>query len=142
MYNCTIKSEVSGLEYVVDTSVIIAVLVNEEHKARLVGLTRGVNLNAPASLHWEVGNAFSAMFKRGRLKINQALDAVKSYERIPIRLHDVSIPSSLEIAGELSLYAYDAYFIECARRLNSPLITLDQTLKEGARRAGVDVIEV
>ena len=142
MYNCTTNNEVAGLEYVVDTSIVIAVVVNEEHKSRLVGLTRGASLNAPASLHWEVGNAFSAMFKRGRLRINQALEAVKSYERIPIRLHDVSLPTSLQIAGELSLYAYDAYFIECARRLSSPLITLDQTLKEAARQSGVDVIEV
>jgi predicted nucleic acid-binding protein len=142
LYNCTTEKEVAGLDYVVDTSIIVAVLVNEEQKARLVEMTRGVNLNAPASLHWEVGNAFSAMLKRGRLEINQALDAVRSYERIPIRLHDVSLASSLQIAGDLSLYAYDAYFIECSKKLNTPLITLDRTLREAARQAGVDVIEV
>ena len=142
MYNCTTKSEVTGLEYVVDTSVIIAVLVNEEQRAKLTGLTRGVNLNAPASLHWEVGNAFSAMFKRGRLGIDKALEAAGSYERIPIRLHDVNLASSMKLAHDLALYAYDAYFIECARKLNSPLLTLDATLLQAARQAGVAVIEV
>jgi predicted nucleic acid-binding protein len=142
LYNCTTNKEVAGLEYVVDTSIIIAVLVNEEHKAMLVGLTKGANLNAPASLHWEVGNAFSAMFKRGRLDSDKAIEAVGIYERIPIRLHDVSLSASLEIAGNMGLYAYDAYFIECARKLNSPLVTLDATLQKAARQAGVDVVEV
>lgn len=142
MYNCTNIKEAAGLEYVVDTSIIIAVLVNEEHKSRLVGLTRGINLNAPVSLHWEVGNAFSAMFKRGRLEIEKALEAVGSYERIPIRLHDVNLASSMKLAHDLALHAYDAYFIECARKLNSPLLTLDTTLSKAASRAGVAVIEV
>jgi predicted nucleic acid-binding protein len=142
LYNCTTNSEVAGLDYVVDTSVIIAVLVNEEHKSRLIGLTRGASLNAPASLHWEVGNAFSAMFKRRRLGIEQALEAIRSYEQIPIRLHDVSLSASMEIAKDLALYAYDAYFIECARKLNSPLVTLDTALREAASQAGVNVIEV
>lgn len=128
--------------YVIDTSIVIAVLVNEEHKSRLVGLTRGAELNAPASLHWEVGNAFSAMFKRGRLDTEDAIEAVASYEKIPIRLHDVSLAASLDLASNLGLYAYDAYFIECARKLNSPLLTLDAALLNAARRVGVDVIEV
>ena len=142
MYNCTIKSEVVGLDYVVDTSIVIAVLVNEEHKSKLVKLTKGANLNAPACLHWEVGNAFSAMFKRGRLEIDKALKAVGSYEQIPIRFHDVNLASSMKLAHDLDLYAYDAYFIECARKLDSPLLTLDATLSKAARQTGVPVMEV
>ncbi len=130
------------MEFVVDTSIVIAVLVNEEHKSRLVEITRGAKLSAPSFLHWEVGNAFSAMFKRGRIHLDQAIAAVTSYGKIPIRFHDVSLASSLEIARKMTLYAYDAYFIECASRLNSPLITLDGTLKEAARQVGVTVIEV
>lgn len=130
------------MEYVVDTSIVIAVLVNEEHKKRLVEITRGARLSAPSSLHWEVGNAFSAMFKRGRITLDQAVRAVSEYERIPIRFHDVNLATSLELAQNLALYAYDAYFLECAGRLHSPLITLDGTLKEAARKAGVDLIEV
>ena len=142
MYNCTTNNEVAGLEFVVDTSIIIAVLVNEEHRSRLVGVTRGANLHAPSSLHWEVGNAFSSMFKRGRLDMGRALEAVGWYSEIPIRFHDVSLSSSLGIAERYGLYAYDAYFIECATSLNAPLLTLDAALEKAARQAGVDVIEV
>ncbi len=34
-------------------------------------------------------------------------------------------------------YAYDAYFLECARKLRSPLLTLDQQMKVIARKIGI-----
>ena len=49
---------------VVDASVLIAVASNEPIKADLVQLTQNVDLIAPSSVHWEIGNAFSAMLKR------------------------------------------------------------------------------
>ena len=61
------------MNIVVDTSVIIAVITNEPYKASLVELARGADLLAPPSLHWEVGNAFSAMLKQQRIRVDQAL---------------------------------------------------------------------
>lgn len=52
------------MDIVIDTSVIIAVIANEPEKGDLVELTKGANLIAPLSVHWEIGNAFSAMLKR------------------------------------------------------------------------------
>jgi predicted nucleic acid-binding protein len=49
------------MEFVVDTSVIIAVIVNEPSKPALIRATQGVDLLAPSSVHWEIANAFSAM---------------------------------------------------------------------------------
>ena len=57
------------MKYVVDASVIIAVIANEPEKERLVEITQGADLLAPASVHWEIGNAFSAMIKRGRVSL-------------------------------------------------------------------------
>lgn len=130
------------MDYVVDTSAIIAVVLNEAHKELLVDLTKGANLHAPASLHWEVGNALSAMFKRDRLKLEQALEAIHHYRSIPIRFHEVGLNSSLELAKQYDLYAYDAYFIACSISVSGPLLTLDKTLMAAAQRAGVEVIEV
>jgi predicted nucleic acid-binding protein len=42
----------------------------------------------------------------------------------------------------MSIYAYDAYVIDCALSLNCPLITLDQGLIYAATTAGVTLIEV
>lgn len=130
------------MDIVVDTSVIIAVMVNESRKEQLVEMTRGASLHAPSSLHWEIGNAFSAMFKRNRIDLSQALNALTSYKTIPIRFHDVDLKSSLELSDTFGLYAYDAYFLTCAMKVNGPLLTLDTSLADVAHRAGITVLEV
>jgi len=130
------------MEIVVDTSVIIAVIVNESRKEQLVEMTRGASLHAPSSLHWEIGNAFSAMFKRNRIDLSQALKALTSYKTIPIRFHDVDLKGSLELSDTHGLYAYDAYFLTCAMKVNSPLLTLNASLADAADRAGIAVLEV
>ena len=127
---------------VVDTSVIIAVIANEPTKSTLIRLTKGADLIAPRSVHWEIGDAFSAMFKRGRITVAQALQAVKVYRTIPIRLVDVELEQSLRIADTLGIYAYDAYLIRCALKYKSPLLSLDQRLANSAKRMKARVIEV
>ena len=127
---------------VVDTSVIIAVIANEPTKPTLIRLTKGADLIAPHSVHWEIGNAFSAMFKRGRITVAQALQAVKAYRTIPIRLVDVELEQSLRIADTLGIYAYDAYLIRCALKYKSPLLSLDRNLANSAKRMKARVIEV
>jgi len=130
------------MDIVVDTSVIIAVIANEPERAALVELTTGADLIAPHSVHWEIGNAFSAMLRRGRIKVEQAIQAVKLYQRIPIRFVDVELEESLKIADTLGIYAYDAYLIRCALKYKSPLISLDRKLVSVAKKMKARVIEV
>ena len=130
------------MNIVIDTSVIIAVIANEPEKDSLVRLTRGADLLAPHSVHWEIGNVFSAMFKRNRVTLEQALKAIQAYNKIPIRFVDVELEQSLEIAETSNIYAYDAYLIRCALRFRSPLISLDKNLVNSAKRMKVKVIEV
>ena len=130
------------MNIVVDTSVVIAVITNEPHKQQLISLTQGADLLSPPSLPWEIGNAFSAMFKRGRITLAQAQQALIAYRRIPIRLSDVELKRALELSEELDMYAYDAYMIGCAQKHNCPFISLDGGLLEAARRADVKTLEV
>lgn len=65
------------MSLVVDTSVIISVITNDKHKLKLIKITRGEELIAPESLHWEIGNAFSDMFKRKRMEIKPAKKSSK-----------------------------------------------------------------
>ena len=55
------------MKIVIDTSVIIAVITNEPHRESLLQATLGAELLAPPSVHWEIGNAFSAMLKRNKI---------------------------------------------------------------------------
>lgn len=130
------------MNIVVDTSAIIAVIANEAEKEVLIELTEGADLIAPRSVHWEIGNAFSAMLRRERIKVEQALHAVKLYQRIPIRLVDVELAETLEIADAVGIYAYDAYLIRCALKYRAPLVSLDRNLVQAAKETGAKVIEV
>ncbi len=127
---------------VVDTSVLMAVLTCEPERSKLVSLTVGVDLIAPISVHWEIGNALSALLKRKRITLQQAFSALSAYEKIPLRHVEVSIMEAVRIAAELNIYAYDAYLIECAFSQRISLLSLDMGLLTAARKWGVSVVEV
>ena len=130
------------MNIVVDTSVIIAVISNESQKDRLIELTKGADLVAPPSIHWEIGNAFSAMLKRGRLTLHQTLKAIEVYHKIPVRYAEIELEDTLRIAAEYNIYSYDAYLLRCALKYNAPLISLDRNLVRIAKEMNVVVIEV
>lgn len=130
------------MSLITDTSVIIAILTNEAHKSELIKLTRGKDLIAPESLHYEIGNAFSAMIKRKRINLKLAERALEQYKKIPLRLVSIDLSEAVSIAGKYGIYAYDAYFVECAIRYKSELISLDRTLIEIASKEGIKTIKV
>jgi predicted nucleic acid-binding protein len=126
----------------IDTSALIAVIGNEASKQSIVDLTANCSLYAPASVHWEIGNAFSSMFKSQRLDIKPAQKALTVYSGIPIKFIDVPIEATLEISKAQNIYAYDAYIIQCAQQTSTSLLTLDNGLKSVAQQVGVHVLEV
>jgi predicted nucleic acid-binding protein len=105
-------------------------------------MTKDAELVAPASLPWEIGNAFSAMFKQRRITKDQALAAVFEFQRIPIRLRDISLENAIELSSQLGIYAYDAYMIQCARDTGAPLLTLDNGLIVAAGKVSVTTLKV
>ena len=106
---------------VIDASAVIAVVTNEVHKPALIRLTEGVELLSPASLPVEVGNAFSAMFKRSRISLSDARAAVETYQRIAIRLTPIDLGQALDLSHQLNIYAYDAYLVACGLQHRSPV---------------------
>lgn len=130
------------MKLVVDTSIIIAVLANEPMKKKLIKLTKGIELIAPMSVHWEIGNAFSAMLKRKRIDISKVIKAIQLYDTISITFIDIELEESLLIADKLNIYAYDAYLIACALKNHCQLITLDNGLISAAKNFGVKTLEI
>jgi len=126
----------------IDTSALIAVIGNEASKQKIIKATSGCSLYAPSSVHWEIGNAFSAMFKRSVSTIEQARLALAVYREIPIKFIDVSLEHTVEISQALHIYAYDAYLIQCAQQTSTPLLTLDKGLKVAAEKMGIHILEV
>lgn len=130
------------MDVTVDASVLIAVIGNEPSRERAIALAAGHSLLAPQSVHWEIGNALSAMLKRQRVSLAQALACIDAYRQIPIRLVDLDLRSALVLAEPLRVYAYDAYLLACARQFHTPLMTLDEPLKAAAATLGISVLEV
>lgn len=130
------------MRIVVDTSAIIAVIADEAEREKLIVLTKGSTIVAPPSVKWEIGNAFSAMMKRARINLDQAVEAIDIYQEISIEIIDVNLKDAIQLAGKYNIYAYDAYILQCAIENNIPLISLDKSLIDIAKREGIQIIEV
>jgi predicted nucleic acid-binding protein len=130
------------MEIVIDTSALIAVIVGEPERSRIIEVTTGKTLVGPGSIPWEIGNAFSAMFKQDRLTIDEAQKGLEIFRSIPLRYVEPDFFNALRLSRTMNVYAYDAYFLDCAIRYKSPLLTLDRKLKVAAQNANIDALEV
>jgi predicted nucleic acid-binding protein len=140
MYRSLLRG--TALDITVDTSILLAVVLNEPTKPALLRVTEGADLRSAGSLPWEVANALTALFKRGRLGLAQAQAALESFEAVPIHLADVDLAEAVKLGHDQRIYAYDACIIECARRYATPLLSLDRAQCEVARKLGIEVLEV
>lgn len=130
------------MEIVIDTSALLAVVAMKPERVELIRLTRGATLVAPASVHWEIGNALSAMFKRKMIELDDAMKVLEGYASIPLRLLDPPLRQAVQLCRDLNVYAYDAYIIACAINQRAPILSLDKVLVERARTLKLDVVEV
>ena len=129
------------MEITVDTSAIMAVILNEPSKPKLLEQTRGAELVSAPTLPWEVGNSLTALFKRARIDLDQAKGALQSFREIPVRLAEIDLETSVEMARKQGIYAYDAYMLECARQYRTPLLSLDGPQRQVAINLGIEVLE-
>jgi len=69
------------------------------------------------------------------------LSARKFASEIPVKLISIDIHQALKLAIEFNIYAYDAYFLQCAKSMSYPVITLDKKMKQVARQLNIEVLE-
>ena len=129
------------MDLVADASAFLAVSLNEPERERVIGFTKGATLVSPVVLPYEIGNALVAAAKKGRLDHPAALHALRIAQGIPVHLVPVDVAEALQVAFRLGLYAYDAYYLQCARETGFPLLTLDARMGRAARILGLSVVE-
>ena len=117
------------MKIIADTNIFLAVVLEEPEKGRIIELTAGHDLAAPELLPYEIGNALTALVKKKVLHATEVPLVWKTVQSIPVQLCGIDIASALRVATNAGIYAYDAYFLECALRLRCPLITLDHRMK-------------
>ena len=98
-------------------------------------------LSAPEILPYEIGNALSAMIKRRQISGVEALAAEQAANLIPVKLVSIDIQEALDLAIEHNIYAYDAYFLICAKSLAQPIMSLDKKMRQVARDIGIKIVE-
>ena len=124
-----------------DTNIFLAVALNEPEKDTIIELTSNVTAVAPEILPYEIGNALSAMIKRKQVTNDEAILALEITNHIPVRLVSVDIQKALKLALEFNIYAYDAYFLQCAKSFSYPLFTLDKRMKQVAQNLNIELLE-
>ena len=129
------------MELIADTNIFLAVVFNEPKKSWIIERTTGATVVAPDLLPYEIGNALSAMVKRRQVTATQALAAEKRIEKISVRLVGVDLQASLQLALEQNIYAYDAYFLQCAKAYSAPLLSLDRRLNQVADALNIRLVE-
>ncbi len=130
------------MDLVIDTSVLIAVIVGEPERDAIVSVTSDQTLIGPGSIPWEIGNAFTAMVKQRRISVADARKGLEIFDSIPLRYVHTDMTNALSIAAGAGLYAYDAYFLDCAVRYRAPLLTLDRPLRRAAERLDLMLVNL
>jgi predicted nucleic acid-binding protein len=53
----------------------------------------------------------------------------------------IDIFQALKLAIDFNIYAYDAYFLQCAINQSCPLLTLDKGMKKVAKELNIKILE-
>ena len=101
-------------------------------------------VHVPALWLWEITNTLVLSEKRGRIAATQVSDFLRIVEHLPIRVAPITTGSVFnEIPPQMrshSLTAYDAAYLDLAKRTGLPLASLDKALVEAARREGIKLV--
>jgi len=130
------------VKIVADTSIVIALLTSEKERQHILQTIKDYELVCANSIEAEIGNAVSAMFRRNRISLQQGVEIITGFQSSEFHTLPLNLRRAIEISHHFKIYAYDAYVLECAERLNAPLITLDHGMKQVAKKLNITLIEV
>lgn len=120
---------------VIDTSLVMAYLLNEPQAGSILRLIMAGGLHAPDVLHIETANALVNAMRRGRLTALQIPPRCALVRRLPIELHahDRLIERAVDISTTWHRRPYDGVFIALAEMLDTEVLTLDRKLVQGLK---------
>lgn len=122
------------IKYVVDSSVIIAYLMEDEQNtpqhAELINLHnhKQITFHAPSILPFEIGNALKSATLSKRISIVKAKSLYLAYFGLEITLLPISHRQTFTLSCTHNMSYYDASYLSLARKLHYPLLTLDKKL--------------
>jgi predicted nucleic acid-binding protein len=135
--------------FVLDASVALRWFLNAPVPAYAVRvrqmLIAGARAVVPSLWHLEMANGLIVAERRGVLTSADADRSLIDVEALLAQAIEsagdaFSIRQSHAAARAFQLSAYDAVYLETARRERLPLATLDEPLRKGALKAGVELL--
>jgi predicted nucleic acid-binding protein len=135
--------------FVLDASVALAWFVDNPVSAYAIqiksSLLRGARAAVPSLWHLEMANGLAVAERRGILTAADAHQGVGNIEQLLAHAIDssadfVSVRQALTTALSFQLSAYDAVYLDMARRERLPLATLDRRLLAAAGQAGIALV--
>lgn len=129
---------------VCDASLVVKLLVPEEHSDRAMALAASSSFIAPEIIFAEVGNVLWTRIHTREFDLDTGqslLEGLNSFslEARPIR---PLIGRGLEIAAELDHAIYDRLYLALAERIAAPLVTADLRFAKAVRRRKMRTIEI
>ena len=130
------------MEIVIDTSAIIAAIADEPDGDKVINLTENAILVCPSVVPFEISNALTRMIRKNVIDKDKMTNLIKSFKKIPIKLFENNLEDVLEIGWDYKIYAYDAFFLDTAKSLNLPLLTLDDGMEAVGKKLGVKILSL
>lgn len=136
------------IHFVLDASVALAWFVDNPLAPYATRVRKSLASDAravvPGLWHLEMANGLAVAERRGILTSTNSRAAITVIEQLFTQAIEsstefISIRQVLATAQTFELTAYDAVYLETARRERLPLATLDRKLLAAARQAGVEL---
>ena len=136
------------IRFVLDASVALAWFVDNPVAAYAVrvrkSLARDARALVPGLWHLEMANGFAVAERRGILTSANSTAGIAAIEQLLVQSIEnsadfISLRQVLTTARDFQLSAYDAVYLDTARRQQLPIATLDRRLLSAAQQAGVEV---
>ncbi|GMO42291.1 MAG: hypothetical protein Pg6C_03730 [Treponemataceae bacterium] len=128
------------MEIIADASAIMAVIAKEPEREVVIQLTKGTKILSPNMVSYEITNGLTKMVKKKVVDKERMLEVYEFYKRIPIKQIEIDIKKALEIAWDYKIYAYDACYLEAAKRLALPLLTFDGNMAKIGKKIGIAIL--
>jgi predicted nucleic acid-binding protein len=128
---------------VLDASALIAWLVDDEEVPQAdAAVVRAKEEGAIAPLIWwyEVRNSLIVNERRGRLSKGRFAEAVAAIAQLRVDIDPAMPEDVVAIARRRAITAYDAAYVELAKRRRLPLATLDGRLAAAAAAERVPLV--
>lgn len=128
------------MDMILDASAIMAVIVKEPERDLVIQLTQDAVIFSPDMVSYEIANGLTKMMKKKIIEKERMVNAFNYFSQIPIKTIQVDFQKALEIAWDYKIYAYDACYLESAKRLSLPLLTFDGQMRRIGKELGITIL--